>query len=577
MLIDGDAAAMFPRSPLSTPFAMRFDSRGFAMQLRTWPAVASLLVGVLLARAAAGEEPAPFDPAAIPSDASIVIVARPAELTANGALRPLAAVLDTQLADQKLGISVAQLELFQLVVLGSPDESSGEFANFIVLRALKRHDWKPAMKAMFGESKSHQLAGRDVFQTNYGWDANPGDDTNAVYYWLPDERTVVFGPRIGFERTLEHVAANDLGPWHELWTSASKSPLACLLQTNLMPFTGLANIPEDLDPDAESVSDPLVQDGRFIVLQGDVSADGLKLAADVLCHSEEGAQRVAPALARSMTELANHLASTMETSDPPEARRLPEELARLAAATHFKVEGALVKIESLASGDFFRAFSASLVANARVETLQKADQKRIGELAAALNKYHEVHGQYPQPVMVSSDGATPYSWRVAILPYLEGGKALAARYRTNEAWDSEHNWQVMRDGIDLFRTPSPLETDDPTACGYYLITGPGTIFDGQSKPTRDSITDGLKLTALVVEARRNIPWTKPEDLAYSAETPVPELGGHFDKGYAIAMASGVARWILEMDEDSLRAMITKDRNDTLVIELQPLEVPAGQQ
>jgi hypothetical protein len=178
--------------------------------------------------------------------------------------------------------------------------------------------------------------------------------------------------------------------------------------------------------------------------------------------------------------------------------------------------------------------------------------------------------------MLGSDGQTQYSWRVAILPYLEGGKALAARYRTNEPWDSDHNWQVMRDGIDLFRTPSPLETDDPTACGYYLVTGPGTIFDGQTKPTRESIADGLGLTVLVVEARRNIPWTRPEDIAYSAETPVPELGGHFDKGFAIAMASGVARWILEIDDVSVRAMITKDRNDTLVIDLRPLEVPAGE-
>lgn len=547
------------------------------MQRCNWLAVASLLIPALVARAVRGEEPAAFDPGAIPSDASMVIVVRPSELAANKALSPLAAALDSQLADKKLGLSVAQLDLFQLVVLGTPDDSSGEMANYVVLRAPQRHDWRPAMKAMYGDSKNHQLAGRVVFQTNSGWDANPGNDTNAVYYWLPDERTVIFGPKVAVERTLSKVDANDRGSWHDLWTQASKSPLAGLLQTNLMPFVGLANIPEEADLEAETASDPVVQDGRFIVLHGDLTADGLKLSANVLCHSAEGAQRVAPALARSMTELANYLAETMETSDPPEARRLPEELACLAEATTFKVKGDLVKIESLASGGLLTAFSASMVANARIETLKKANQKRIGDLAAALNKYHEAHGQYPQAVMLGSDGQTPYSWRVAILPYLDGGKPLAARYRTNEPWDSDHNWQIMRDGIDLFRTPSPLETDDPTACGYYLVTGPGTIFDGQTKPTRQSVTDGLGLTVLVVEARRNFPWTKPEDIAYSGEEPVPELGGHFDKGFAIAMAGGAARWILEIDDVSLRAMITKDRNDTLVIDLHPAAAAAGEQ
>lgn len=545
------------------------------MRSRDRLAVAFLLTSLILTRAATGQEPTPFAPGVLPSDASVAIVARPAELTADATLRPLAAAIDQQISELKLGLSVSQLDLFQLVMLGNPDDNSGAFAYYFALRAPQPHDWKPAMKAMFGDAKEHQLAGRSVFQTNAGWDANPDDDSSAVYYWLPDNRTVVFGPRGGLERTLTSAAPGDRGAWHELWTTAAKSPLACLLQTNLMPLVGLANISEDLDPEADSVADPVVQDGRFIVLKGDTSADGLKLRASVLCYTAEGAQRVAPALARSMTELANHLATTMETSDPPAARRLPDELSRLAAATSFKVEGELVRIESLASADFVRSFSASLAANARIDALQKADQKRIGELAAALNKYHDAHGEYPRPVMTGSDGKTPYSWRVAILPYLDGGQALAARYRTNEPWDSEHNWQVMRDGIDLFRTPSPLETDDPTACGYYLVTGPGTIFDGKSKPTRDSITDGLKLTLLVVEARRNIPWTKPEDLTYSADAPVPELGGHFDKGYAVAMASGVARWILEIDDDSLRAMITKDRNDTLVIELEPIAIPAG--
>lgn len=430
------------------------------------------------------------------------------------------------------------------------------------------------MKAMFGAVKPFELEGRAVFQTNSGWDANSGDDTLAVYYWLPDDRTVVFGPRIALVHVLAGVEPRDQAAWHESWTAAAGSPLAFLLQTNLMPLVGLANIPEDADPAADTVSDPVMQDGRFLVLQGEPVPEGLELKVRVQCESAEGAARVSPALARSMTELANHLAASVDTGVPGDAAKLPEELGRLAAATRFRVDGDRVQIQSLASTGLLRSVGAAMNASARLERLQEAARTRIAELAAALNKYHDAHGAYPEPVMLGSDGKTVYSWRVAILPYLEGGRALAARYRTNEPWDSDHNWQVMRDGIDLFAVPSPREADDPTACGYYLVTGPGTVFDGQGRPTRDRISDGLQHTLLVVEARRNHPWTKPEDIVYSDDQPVPDLGGHFDQGFAVAMASGAARRILEIEDTSLRAMITKDRNDTLVIKLEWHRAPA---
>ena len=39
------------------------------------------------------------------------------------------------------------------------------------------------------------------------------------------------------------------------------------------------------------------------------------------------------------------------------------------------------------------------------------------------------------------------------------------------------------------------------------------------------ITDGTSNTLMIVEAKRNIPWTKPEDLSFDPDKPVPELGG----------------------------------------------------
>jgi len=54
----------------------------------------------------------------------------------------------------------------------------------------------------------------------------------------------------------------------------------------------------------------------------------------------------------------------------------------------------------------------------------------------------------------------------------------------------------------------------------------------------DQITDGTSNTIMLVEAKRDIPWTKPEDIPYDPNKPVPKLGGGFEMDFFIALADG---------------------------------------
>jgi prepilin-type processing-associated H-X9-DG protein len=65
---------------------------------------------------------------------------------------------------------------------------------------------------------------------------------------------------------------------------------------------------------------------------------------------------------------------------------------------------------------------------------------------------------------------------------------------------------------------------------------------------------------LVVEASGDVPWTRPEDLPYSADKPLPRLGGVHEGGFNAALADGSVQFreavkTLE-DERRVRAMIT---------------------
>jgi len=68
----------------------------------------------------------------------------------------------------------------------------------------------------------------------------------------------------------------------------------------------------------------------------------------------------------------------------------------------------------------------------------------------------------------------------------------------------------------------------------------------------------MSKTLLVVEAAEPVPWTKPEDLPYSPDQPLPKLGGLFiKKGFRVMMADGGTRWLPDdIDEKTIRAMNT---------------------
>jgi hypothetical protein len=229
------------------------------------------------------------------------------------------------------------------------------------------------------------------------------------------------------------------------------------------------------------------------------------------------------------------------------------------------------------SGELLGVIGESIEAAVATGAQQRATQKKMEQLAAALNKYHEAHGHYPSPSIVGSDGRTPHSWRVSILPYLEGGAELSGRYRMDEPWDSEHNRQVMLDGASLFAVPSETADDDPPTCGYFLIVGKGTLFDGDSEATRASVTDPAAATILLVEARRPTPWSKPEDIEYDPKSPLPTLGGNFPSQFAAAFVDGTVRMLpAEGDEAELRAMLTKAAGDGSTPPVAAEAVPAGE-
>jgi len=179
----------------------------------------------------------------------------------------------------------------------------------------------------------------------------------------------------------------------------------------------------------------------------------------------------------------------------------------------------------------------------------------VKRIAVAMHDYHETHGKFPPAIGYGPDGKTPHSWRVALLPFL-GQAELHKKYDFSEPWDGPNNLKLLEEIPAVYRCPKI--GGDSTDSSYIVLTGPSTVFSGPGGTSKSDISDGTNSTLLVVEAEREIPWTKPEDIPYDPDGPPPKLGGLHSGGSYAGFADGSVRWIADSTpEKTLQALCTK--------------------
>lgn len=190
-------------------------------------------------------------------------------------------------------------------------------------------------------------------------------------------------------------------------------------------------------------------------------------------------------------------------------------------------------------------------------------QNNLKQLALAMHAYSDVNGRLPPAVVHSKDGKPLYSWRVLVLPYLEQNN-LYQQFKLDEPWDSPNNQRLLPLMPPVLRDPSAATTD-PSTTVYQVFVGPKTAFESPSgQNLHVDFPDGISNTFLIVEAAQAVPWTKPADLPYDPNQPLPKLGGHHTGGFNAIMADGFARFILERtSEATLRGLITRNGGEAL--------------
>jgi prepilin-type N-terminal cleavage/methylation domain-containing protein len=188
----------------------------------------------------------------------------------------------------------------------------------------------------------------------------------------------------------------------------------------------------------------------------------------------------------------------------------------------------------------------------------------ISQLAFAIHRYQDVEGKLPPGIVYGEDGQALYSWRVPILPFIEG-EALYRQFNLSEPWTSPQNYALLAQMPRNYAPPTGKEHLVPanhTVCRVFV--GPGTAFESYDAVKLDDFADGTSATFFFVEAGPPTPWSKPGDIPYDSEGPLPHLPGLFRAGFRSQMADGSRRFVKSgTDAAIVRAAITRNGGESM--------------
>lgn len=171
--------------------------------------------------------------------------------------------------------------------------------------------------------------------------------------------------------------------------------------------------------------------------------------------------------------------------------------------------------------------------------VQKKDilrsQENLKKIGGAFHDFQTANLMLPRDLL-TADGKPLHSWRVAILPHL-GEEELFKQFKLHEPWDSAHNKKLIPK-IPTVYAPVRVKAKEGETF-YQVFSGAPALFGPKSfTKIPGSVPDGTSRTGMVFEAGRPVVWTKPADLPFDEETPLPKLGGMFDGEFNVCLVDG---------------------------------------
>jgi prepilin-type processing-associated H-X9-DG protein len=509
---------------------------------------ALLLAAALLMGADRDEGPA--DVEMIPADGALVFSFRPADLWAHDLLKPVRAKLGKEAAvvaaemEKHLGAAPEQMERLTFMAPAVMSEP-------LVLVGLNKPYDKARLAELAGkEAKEETFKGRTIF-------AAPPRQSSVG---LLGPRAYAVGNVDAIRSLMDQVASQKDGPLAEARRLVGeKHALVAALNVPALAAVvpGLPGEVEALQPLLEAKSATLVAD------LGTETRASLKLPFADAAGAKKGAKALREGVKLALGGLAVGKMRLAEDPDGKGLVQLVDQVAGLLKDVSVEQDGATVRAATRAKVD--PVVLVPLLAEAVQKQLGSVERAQsinnLKQIALSFHNYTDTYKTFPPHAIFGKDGKPLLSWRVLILPFV-GEDELYKEFHLDEPWDSEHNKKLLAKMPKVYAHPGQKGAGMTHYQGFY---GKGAVFEGKNGLRFPAeFPDGTSNTIMIVEAANAVPWTKPADLPYVPDKPLPKLGGLSPGGFNAAFCDGSVHF-LKTTIKPMTLHLLIQRNDGQVI------------
>lgn len=497
-------------------------------------------------------------------DVELICGARPLELMKNPQLKGLLGASGDSLL-RTIKLNGVKLEDVEQVVIGHDNQRVAATLSVYVRLA-----------------KPQRIRPQDVQGTLLTINGNVAIETqDHGVIWQPDEQTIIINKRARIEKFMDGRFPLKAFASSQAWMKVKQDDAFVLISGKLARHEvelSRVGTPEASIPPLQGLApyiSPIVDEAAYIGI-GASSRKEFQITLATECLDEKGVKVVTESASSSITLLKKSLrdfsqATESQVKDSVDSLKLLLQLAQFGLSSldrlESKAEGQMATwVVRVPANEFPVELIGAVVGSARKAAQRTASMSNLKQIGLACHIYHDVYKTFPtSSANRFSEQQKPYkfpfSWRVAILPYIEQTN-LYEKYKFDEPWDSPANLEVLKQMPAIYRHPeAPADSTDTS---YVALSGKGTMFPSDGSMKIQDVTDGLSNTIMIVEAKSLIPWTRPEDLPYSADKPLPKLGGYSDEGYNVVLGDGSVQFLAKsLDEGLLRKLVTAQGGEAI--------------
>ena len=501
----------------------------------------------------------PFRLDVVPEEALAVIAFRPAQLLAEPTLKPIRELLlkDMERSPDMafLGLKPMDVKSVTVIYLFLEPGETGRVPFKTVFLVETIDELKQAqMKQLF--SKSELVKTEFQGKTLLTKESEIGD----TLVFLDENSFLISDKSSGVKTVLDQLQNRDNRVWTKRLTGVSTASVAAGINMQaLRTRLGEALIqPMTQRIPAWPMIAPIWQNTEIATLGVTVQKDlSLKLIFEQKNNSEQLKQSLDGLLLLGKNMIRQFQATRGNLNRPlqPNEESYLKRLENAFTETQVTQNDTRVTFSSVFKQDLLSQMvdlTIPAIHQARAAARRARSRNNIKQIMLALHNYHERHQHLPPAVVIGPDGKTPHSWRVELLPYLDQ-QVLYDQYRMNEPWDSEHNLKIAETVVPVFHCPGSKK---PANSSYFVVVGDGTAFGKKEGVSFKEITGGTTQAIAIVEAKRDIPWTKPEDIAFDGKK-LPKFGGYHPGGYQVGICDGSVKFISDLlDDNTLKTLLS---------------------